>query len=225
MLFEVFTRPDLVERIRPVCESAVDPSTGDIDSIKLCRSPLLQSILAEVLRIRVQGLIVRSTTRSVELEGWKFPKDVYLVAPSNFGNFNEAVWNEGTMESPHALDTFWPDRFLIYPDDPASGPLRINDATMSQSRQEDDASQGPRYSEQGLKGAYFPFGGNMHPCPGRQFSQHEVINTVAILVLNYEVEICVKPRWTPKMKTNHFSFGTLPPMEKVQFRIRRRCPS
>jgi cytochrome P450 len=209
-----------VDRVRPICESAVDPLTGDIDSVQLSRSPLLQSILAEVLRIRVQGMIVRSTTRSVEVEGWTFPKHAYLMAPSNFGNFNESVWNTGTAEAPHPLDTFWPERFLIYPDDPTSGPLRTNQTT--DTREKTDNSEGPKYSEHGLKGVYFPFGGSMHPCPGRQFSQFEVLNTLAILVLNYDVEICVEPGWTPKMKTKHFAFGTLPPAQQAPFRIRRK---
>jgi len=193
--------------------------------VKLSQDPLLQSILAEVIRIRVQGILLRSATSEIELEGWKFPKGAYLMAPTHFGHFNKNVWNTGTPDSPHPLDGFWPERFLIYPDTPGSGPLRSAHGTKVHRAQVSGSSSGPTYSEQGLKGAYFPFGGKMHPCPGRQFTQYEVLNTLAILVLNYDIEICIKPGWAPRMNTKTFGLGTLPPAEKLPFRIRRRCAS
>jgi cytochrome P450 len=225
-VFEVFRRPELVERLRPIFESVLDRATGDIDSVKLSRDPLLQSIMAEVLRMRVQGIVLRTAKYQVELEGWKFPKDAYLMAPTHFGNSNENVWNTGTPDSPHPLDTFWAERFLVYPDRPDSGPSRRAQSTITQSAQASDpSSSGPRYSEQGLKGAYFPFGAHVHPCSGRQFSQYEIINILAILVLNYDIEFCIEPGWAPKMRTKVFGLGTLPPAEKLPFRIRRRCAS
>jgi cytochrome P450 len=221
-VFEVCSRPDLLELVRPICESVVDPIKGEIDSAQLSHTPPLHSVLAEVLRLRVERILMRSTTRPLEIQGCHFPKGAYLIAPSNFGNMNEDMWNTGGPGAPHPLDTFWAERFLIYSDDPSSGLVRRNSSSKPQIDQDDRSGHIARYSEQGLKGAYFPFGGSLHPCPGYQFSQLEVLNTLAILVLDYEIELQVESGWTPRMKTNHYGLGTIPPAEKVPCKIRRK---
>jgi cytochrome P450 len=218
----VFSRPDLLERIRPVCESAIDPVKGEIDSVQLSRTPLLQSVLAEVLRMRVQGIVMRRASDPLEMNGWHFPKGAYIMAPSNFNTMNEKVWNTGGPGSPHPVDTFWAERFLIYPDNPSSGPVRRDESSKPQVNRDDGSANTARYSEQGLKGAYFPFGGSLHPCPGRQFTQLEVLATLAVLVLDCDLEFQVESGWTPKMKTSHYGLGTLPPAEKVPCKIRRK---
>lgn len=175
--------------------------------------------------MRVHGMILRRALEPVHLNGWTVPKDALVAAVSNFGGYNENVWNTGTPESPHPLDTFWPERFLKYSDNPESGPSRVQHPSMEPKSKEYVDSPSVTYSEDGLRGAFFPFGGGLHPCPGRQFATHEALNTLAILVLRYDVKICVKDGWTPRMKTEYFGIGTLPPRDKVPFQIRRKHAS
>jgi cytochrome P450 len=43
-------------------------------------------------------------------------------------------------------------------------------------------------STAGLNGRYFPFGGGHYMCPGRTFARQEVLGSVAVLLLGYQIE-------------------------------------
>jgi len=198
----------------------------DSESVKLGNDPLLQSIFAEVTRLRVVGIIPRYTVGGdFQLGEWSIPEGSFLRLPSRAGAMNKEIWNAGTSEDPHPLDKFWADRFLIYPYDPQSGPLckdrsppRISSTTM-----EGESSEEPRFSLKGLKDVYTPFGDESSLCPGRHFARQEVLSTLARLVLQYDIELDVPGAWEPRMDPAFFPTGTLPPLDKVPFRIRRRA--
>ena len=138
---------------------------------------------------------------------------------------NKDVWNAGTEEEPHPLDEFWEERFLVYPDKPNSGPLRQKGSAFCSVKQESAAEKPPTestFSTKGLNGAYIPFGGGPGICPGRQFARQEVITTLTKLALTYDMEFQIPKGWEPKMDTAYFPLGSLPPKNKVPFRIRRR---
>lgn len=231
--FEVFTRPDLLSRVRDIAQSAHDTSAQESESVKLGSNPLLQSIFAEVTRLRVVGMIVRVITGGdFQLGEWSIPQGSIVGLPSRTGAMNKDVWNAGTKEDPHPLEDFWEERFLIYPDNPNSGPLRKKEIAPCHSKQEPTACSStpgkapgePTFSLKGLNGAYTPFGGGPGPCPGRHFARQEVTCTLAKLVLEYDMELQVSKGWEPKMDTSFFPLGTLPPKDKVPFRVRRRLP-
>ena len=47
------------------------------------------------------------------------------VAISNYSaHHDENRWNTGSEDDPHPLDEFWAERFVIYPHDSSSGPLK-----------------------------------------------------------------------------------------------------
>ena len=138
---------------------------------------------------------------------------------------NKDVWNAGTEEDAHPLDEFWEERFLVYPDKPNSGPLRHKGGVFCSVKHEPAAEKPPiepTLSTKGLNGAYIPFGGGPGICPGRQFARQEVICTLAKLALTYDMELQISKGWEPKMDTAYFPLGSLPPKNKVPFRIRRR---
>lgn len=85
------------------------------------------------------------------------------------------------------------------------------------------ADQGvePVFSLEGVAGCWLPFGGGQRMCPGRHFAKSEMLGTFAMLLSDYDLELSgdmdgIRPdmRWYPT--------GTLPPMGKVPFRIRRK---
>lgn len=41
----------------------------------------------------------------------------------------------------------------------------------------------------GLNGKYFPFGGGRYMCPGRTSAKQEILATLAVLLLNFDVEV------------------------------------
>ena len=161
---------------------------------------------------------------SFQLGQWSIPQGSIIAIPSRVGAMNEDVWNAGTKENPHPLDEFWEERFLVYPDKPNSGPLRQKSSVFS-GKQEPIAEKPliePKFSTKGLNGAYIPFGGGPGICPGRQFAKQEVICTLAKLAMTYDIELQTPEGWEPKMDTAYFPLGSLPPKNKVPFRIRRR---
>lgn len=124
-VFEVFIRPGLLSRVREIAQSVCDTRAEESESVKLGGSPLLQSIFAEVMRLRIVGILSRVVAGGeFHLGEWSLPEGSILGIPSRTGAMNKKVWNAGTELDPHPLDKFWEDRFLIYPDKFDSGPLR-----------------------------------------------------------------------------------------------------
>lgn len=230
-VFEVFARPDLLSHVRKIAQCAHDTSAEEPESVKLGTNPFLQSLFAEVTRLRVVGVLPRLVAgENFQLGEWSIPKGSLVGVPTQIGAMNRNIWNTGTEDDPHPLDKFWGERFLIYPDRPNSGPLRRHESAIVSSEQmlracssaPEQASSEPVFSLDGLRGTYLPFGGGATICPGRQFAKQEVLCTLAILVLKYDIELQVPHNWEPKMDYSLFPLGTLPPAEKVPFRIRLR---
>ncbi len=141
---------------------------------------------------------------------------------------NPNVWNAGTPEKPHPLHTFWADRFLIYPNDPTSGPLRKELADEQGNRYCDHAlaekssEEGPRFSMEGVAGGWIPYGGGQRMCPGRHFAKQEIIGTLAMLLTHYDIELRMPKNSVPECDMGYFPFGGLPPTIKIPFRMRQR---
>lgn len=139
---------------------------------------------------------------------------------------NPEIWNAGTPDDPHPLDRFWADRFLVYPDDPSSGPSRRDLSTTAKLQRKSDSGfkreTGPRFSMDGVTGGWIPYGGGQRICPGRYFAKQEIIGTFATLFTYYDIELLPAKDWVPKPNMKFFPFGGLPPLGKIPFRIRRR---
>lgn len=229
-VFEVFTRLGLLSHVRETARSAHDTKAQESEAVKLGSNPFLQSIFAEVVRLRVVGIIPRVVTGgNFQLGEWSIPEGSILGIPSRTGAMNKNVWNAGTEEDPHPLEKFWEERFLIYADKPSSGPLRLRkqESALEQklaasSSTQEQARSEPTFSLKGLNGSFTPFGGGPGICPGRHFAKQEVVCTLSKLVLNYDMELQIPRGWEPKMDTGFFPIGALPPADKVPFRIRRR---
>ena len=235
-IFEVFARPELLSRIRDIAQSAYGARAQESESMRLGNDPLLQSIFAEITRLRVVGLIARVPTGGdYQLGPWSIPKGSILASSSRTAALNKNIWNAGTEDEPHPLEEFWEERFLVYPDKPNSGPLRQRKDVPGSAKQDPAPSSSPQphpsganpssptFSLKGLNGAYIPFGGGVGICPGRHFARQEVVCTLARLALQYDLELLVPQGWQPKMDTAFFPTGTLPPAQKVRFRIRGRA--
>jgi cytochrome P450 len=232
-VLKVLARPDLVTRVRDIALSAHGARGQESESTKLGNNPLLQSIFAEVTRLRVVAMIARLITGGkFQLDRWSIPEGPIVGLPSRTGALNKDIWNAGTEEDPHPLEDFWEERFLLYDDKPSSEPLREQETEFCSSKQQPvecsltpgKTPSEPTFSLRGLKCVYTSFSGGPAPCPGRQFAKLEVTSTLAKLVLDYDVELQVPKGWEPKMDTSFFPLGTLPPKDKVPFRIRRRLP-
>lgn len=66
---------------------------------------------------------------------------------------DESFWN--TKGDLYPVNTFWADRFLVYPGDPESGPIRPE---CRKQNVDNGSDSEPYYSTEGLKSSWLPFG-------------------------------------------------------------------
>ena len=233
-VLDILSNPSLLNRVRSSISSALISNSDDstkqsFDITKLIADPLLQSIYAETLRLRVAVLVARAPIFSdFQLNEWTFPKGEMIGMSSRTAALNFHVWNTGSPNDPHPLDQFWADRFLIYPDEPHSGPLRDGGShnryitTLSQQVADNASfSPKPRFSLDGLAGAWIPYGGGDRMCPGRHFAKQEIIGTFALLAEMFDIELKTN-KGLPEMDMRYFPLGGLPVKRPVGLRIKRR---
>lgn len=232
----------LLSRVRDAVQASYSsfPSReGNLDTDRLCRNPLLQSMFAETLRLRTVQFIVRASEHEdINISHWTIPKGQMVVVDTHTAHTDKTMWSTGGRGDPHPVEEFWPDRFLVYPTDPHSGPLlsrpttdqpssRINpqshEPPQDISSTINDASKEPKFSLTGLSGSWVPFGGGRRQCPGRIFAKQEIVTSVALLCASFDIEFLsgashVKPE--PDMR--YYGLGGARPTKKVPCRIRRR---
>ncbi len=235
-IYEICRDPALLSRVQKEIEACRNTSPASnqpsLDINRLCSQPLLQSIYAETLRLRVALMVTRTPEQEEFKVGeWTFPPGRVIVLSSRSGAMNPNVWNAGTPEDPHPLDAFWADRFLIYPNDPMSGPLRKDPMNIKNHRlsrltsEEKLAETGPSFSMEGVAGGWIPYGGGQRMCPGRHFAKQEIIGTLATLVEHFEIKLKEpKDGIEPECDMRYFPFGGLPPTKQIPFSLRRRQP-
>ena len=147
--------------------------TYQFDLTKLNDQPLLQSVYAETLRLRISLAVARTSTEGdYKLAEWTFPKKSIIGLSSRIAATNKNIWNTGGEGDPHPLEEFWADRFLVYPDDPLSGPRKVSTSGKQKTVQEIHTSK-PTFTMDGLQGGWIPYGGGQWMCPGRHFAKAE----------------------------------------------------
>ena len=232
-LFEIMSDPQLQSRLReelqPALLSPVAPAKVPTYNVeKLCSGPLLQSIYAETLRLRVSVVVGRMAQHDLKFRGWDIRKGETVSVSNLTEAMDDTIWNTGSESDPHPLDTFWADRFLIYPNDPASGPLkhpRISKPGQSDQKMDEGPHLGnrgvPRFSLEGLTNSWIPYSGGPRLCPGRHFAKQEMISAAAIMMAAFDIEL-LENRQRPTVDDKYFGFGTMPPNNKIPCRMKRR---
>ncbi|KAI0407179.1 cytochrome P450 [Xylaria palmicola] len=229
-IIEFMRDPGLLERVRAELDEARLPSPPGqppaFDIGKLCEGVLLQSVWAETLRLRVAIALMRAPEkRDFRLGRWIFPRGDLIFLSSRTAAYNKDLWNEGGAGDPHPVEAFWADRFIVYPGDAASGPVRQPRAKAARGDGDDgdDGNTKPRFSLEGLAGGWVPFGGGVRMCPGRFFVKNEMMAAFALLCTCYKIELRVAKGWEPEPDMRFFATGSLPPKGKIPFRIRKHA--
>ncbi|KAI0483446.1 cytochrome P450 [Xylaria cf. heliscus] len=220
-ILETLREPTLIPKLLAEVDRARKPgSTNSLDINVLCSQPLLQSIYAETLRLRI-GLMINRTSqhREVRIGPWKFPPNRPIAISSMVVATNPQIWGDRNGEKP--LDKFWAERFVLYPDDEQSGPWsldRRDNLGVDQKPKQDT----PIFTMDGMSDGWIPYGAGEFMCPGRHFAKQEMIGSFAVFLDNYDVEILLPDGWVPEPDMKYFGTGALPPKKAVPFRIRRR---
>lgn len=220
MIIEIYKDAALLERVRAEL-SSISTSPEEkiqwIDDINTL--PLLQSIYAEVLRLRTGvQTVFRDNRNDIQFNDWRFPKKSVVIVPTMEAHRDETYWN--TQNGKHPVDRFWADRFLVYPGDPESGPSREADPTrgMNAARH-----SGPKFINVGSTDAWIPYGVGERTCPGRYFARREMLAFCAIVVDNFDIEL---PSLTSNdyVEASHamYGLGVLRPKPRLPYRMRCR---
>ncbi|PYH75488.1 cytochrome P450 [Aspergillus uvarum CBS 121591] len=176
-----------------------DPAAGgpnqppQFDMEKLLQQPVLQAIYAETLRLRISGYFVRHHSHGdIHIDGWRIPNNHLILTSPMHAHMDPTIW---AAERP--VDEFWPGRFLK----PGGG--------------------GWEFTTERAQGAWIPYGGGYHACPGRHFAKMMIIFSTALLTTMYDCEILADPK-DLEMSMRNFGFGMSGPKGKVPARLRRR---
>ena len=179
---------------------------------------------AEVLRLRVEvQSVFYSEHEDIHINEWRFPKKSLVLIPTGPAHRDTSVWNTRGGEYP--LDEFWSDRFLVYPNDPRSGPERKaattcgNNARHHQVRGEKDPGTSSFVSS-GLANFYMPYGVGEPTCPGRLVARREIIVFCAKIMMEFDIEILTRERKF-QMDSAYYGLGTQRPLRGIPFRMRR----
>jgi len=238
-VLDIIRTDGLLERVLSEIDSCFGKTSLDLDFSKVCNVPLLTSIYMEELRLRAALTMTRQALADdFRIGNWVFEKDVSMFATPWLGGQDADFWNGGRDEE-HPATGFWAERFLEYPDDPYSGPIRTHRQTLPTSKKGQSSpaarvgeKNSPKTSDDdklakvvtaGMQGHYFPYGSGVKICPGRFLAKQEMMVGTALILRVLEIELAdpvATKRIGPDM--SRFPTGTLQPNATVPCRIRRR---
>ncbi|KAH8659972.1 cytochrome P450 [Xylariales sp. PMI_506] len=168
-LMEIAKDASLFQAVRDEVLTAcnTDPKTGRkvINIPTLLSLPLLQSIYIELLRLHVSINVTREIMEPIILDGHKLEKGALLQAPSEIAQYEESVW----AVDGHPASEFWAGRHLA----------KVDFGNKVST---------PQFSLSGRSNDLFPYGGGVSICPGRFFAKQEIMWTLGILVLKFDIE-------------------------------------
>ncbi|KAE8443147.1 hypothetical protein EG329_002316 [Mollisiaceae sp. DMI_Dod_QoI] len=229
-MIDILIRPELLSQVRGEindCSDHTKQGVAALEMPKLLASPLLQSIYSEELRVR-NGVIIQRVpvVDNFKIGSWKFPKGQMITTSTWHEARDQNVWNEGPVNGEfHSVEDFWAERFLVYPNDPNTGPRKPNpDSKLKVPKADEKASDNkPKFTAAPVTGSYIPYGGGEKICPGRFYAKQEALGALAILLTMFDIELKDKDKM-PQPNLEFFPFGVVPPNDKIPARMRRRRP-
>ncbi|SPQ26358.1 4dadea4c-6e56-455e-b989-cac76d900c1f [Thermothielavioides terrestris] len=236
VLLNVLLSQNLTERVMAEMAECFDDESGDSFSLSaLCGKPLLNGLYLEALRFCVATTSARNpVVDDFKLCGWNMPRNSLMLSISWFGAHDPYFWNTGRVlpngKPEHPVNTYWAERFLEYPGDPASGPVRKPDEAIyrsgpktSERTAQEDKTAKPISQTGALQGYFYPYGGGSRICPGRHLAKQEMLVAVAVMMREFEIEL-LDPASARKARPDAkaFASGAIAPDRKLPVRVRRR---
>jgi cytochrome P450 len=197
--YEIYRDPELLHNIRneaAACITLQSPHAVHFNTDALVHQPLLQAVIAETLRLRIHGFILRYPEKNLEVNEWIFPKEEIVLTCATTAHMNDRIWSSAERGG-RPPSEFYPGRFLSH-----KGAGVFN------------------FSMEKTDGAWMAFGGGVHACPGRHFAKRQALHTLALLVTLYDVDIMDHGK--VGMSATKFGFGLLGPSRKIAARMRLR---
>ncbi|KAK1674074.1 cytochrome P450 [Colletotrichum godetiae] len=234
MVLHALLDQSLTLRLRHELSIRDNGEKTSLDCTVLSSAPLLNSVYRETLRLHVAGAIGRkSVGGGLRLHGDSFstlPSGTTALSANWLGGLDGSIWNTGRKTNgvtEHSLESFWAERFLEYPDDPTSGPLRKPDSVthnydVTEKYVRDD-SKAKLSNPSALRGHFFPFGGGAWRCPGETLAKNTILVSVFLILRDFQVEI-LDPTDAAQARSHHraMPFGSHAFDRKVPVKICKR---
>ncbi|KJZ69546.1 hypothetical protein HIM_11059 [Hirsutella minnesotensis 3608] len=197
-ILEVLKDPGLFAKALADIDPCVSEN-GSININALGERPFLQSMYAEMLRLRTSSLLSRIVEyRDITIGGHRIPRGEYILMPNDAVHFSTQAWENAGRPLKIPLREFDAERFLVASD------------------------KGQQFNQDGLSGLWIPFSGGDRMCPGRHILKLEIFITFACLFLRYEIRAKASEVDGVKCDMKYQGLGALPPDRRVPFRIRRK---
>lgn len=235
-MLHILQSENITTRVTAEMDSCFEHRTIQPNLSELCSGPLLNSIYRETLRLKQLGPVARVPRKTNYLLSgkWSILPRTPILAVSWLAGRDEDFWNTGATlpdgRQEHPVEQFWAERFLTYPDDATSGPIRrpntYETARNNQMRGKERSPEDDKTAKlavAGLQGHYFPFGGGAYRCPGEMFARQLTMSTVAIMLRMLDIELV-----DTKAAMNVTSYYAQYPLgdhrfdRKVPIRVRRK---
>ena len=163
---------------------------------------------------------------------YTIPKDKMIVISSAMAHMDKRNWNLGAAQE-HPVENFWADRFLTHGCS-TSRSSSASSAISTRSSLENPSTPAlsavsslsssqleSRFSLNGYSGAWVPFRGGIHQCPGRHWVKLQMLLSFAIISAAFDIEL-LEGEKKLRVDTTKYGLGALQPAEKAAFRIRRK---
>ena len=222
MLAEVLRDPSLLAKVQQRVEAhQTNNEKGQLnfDWTALCADPLLQSIYAETMRLRVASFLFRSPDRKpFQLGRWLIPTDGVMLISGYNAQMDKEIWEK---DGARPVEEFWAERFLEHCPQPERSAETGPPAGIGNDSVELYDLQCAKFSLENRATAWLPYGGGQRMCPGRHFNKQEMITGLAIMITVFDIELLNNDRRLPESDMRGFGFGALLPKGKTPVRIRR----
>lgn len=202
ILFYMFSNPDVLQDCRDevgtITAAVTDPSTGhikrtlDITGIKQ-NCPILTSTFQEVLRQRTLGMQVRQVMQDTMLDDtYLLKKDAMVLMPSLVVHTDPTVWGPDVSAFNHKRFT--------------------KESTKASKPGGSTKKPNPK--------AFRAFGGGTTLCPGRHFATTEILATVVMMIMRYDLIPVAGGTWVaPKTENTNIAAVVMEPDTDIEVTV------
>ncbi|OTA54017.1 cytochrome P450 [Hypoxylon sp. EC38] len=224
-IYEALKDQGLLSRLNEEIAEYTSSNGANPEIKKLTMQPLLQSTYAEVLRLYVAVAASRvAEYDDISVAGYAIPKDSYLVMYSRGSALDHDAWAQAGRTLNKPLEDFDAERFLVDQDwvRPSLEGVRKPVPTNMPDRDPDSPPPKKRFTVEGLLGIWYPYGGGDRICAGRHYAKHQMLLTFATLFSKFDLELMGPEEIKAVPNMRYASFGALPPVGNIPFRMRRK---
>ncbi|KAF2653089.1 Pfs, NACHT and ankyrin domain protein, partial [Lophiostoma macrostomum CBS 122681] len=201
-VYELFRDPELLRKIREETDSCVvTQSSGRIqfDIDRLLRLPLLQSVYAETLRLRMHFYLIRMPDKvDMAVKDWMIPRQKVIVTSTTAAHMDRKAWNTG-FNNEHPVTKFWSERFLTSAAETGKSTFSVKE----------------------VEGSWIPYGGGPRQCPGRHFAKRQILLSTALIITLFDCDF-LEPGLELGEDPRNFGMGVAQATRKVPVRLSRR---